>query len=88
LNIFKPQTSIVIDELISEITHEYDIVTVVNTHDMNSVMEIGDNICFLHEGQLEWSGTKEQVLASENENLQSFIFASPFLQRLRKQALG
>jgi phospholipid/cholesterol/gamma-HCH transport system ATP-binding protein len=55
---------------------------------MNSVMEIGDNICFLHEGRLEWSGTKDQVLASENENLQSFIFASPFLQKLRKSALG
>jgi len=83
-----PKTAILIDELISSITEEKNITTIINTHDMNSVMEIGDNICFLHEGQLEWSGTKEQVLASENENLQSFIFASPFLQRLRKQALG
>lgn len=83
-----PKTSILIDELISSITQEKKMTTIINTHDMNSVMEIGDNICFLHEGQLEWSGTKEQVLASENENLQSFIFASPFLQRLRKAALG
>ncbi|MEY3194264.1 MAG: hypothetical protein RIQ78_361 [Bacteroidota bacterium] len=83
-----PKTSILIDELISSITHENNITTVINTHDMNSVMEIGENICFLHDGMLEWSGTKEDVLASDNDNLQSFIFASPFLQRLRKAALG
>jgi len=83
-----PKTSIMIDELISSITQENNMTTVINTHDMNSVMEIGDNICFLHEGRLEWSGTKDQVLASDNENLQSFIFASPFLQKLRKSALG
>lgn len=82
-----PKTSILIDELISSITQEQNITTVINTHDMNSVMEIGDNICFLHEGGLEWSGTKDQVLESDNDNLQSFIFASPFLQRLRKSAL-
>ena len=81
-----PKTSIVIDELIRNITREDNITTIINTHDMNSVMEIGDNICFLHEGRLEWSGNKDQVLDSENENLQSFIFASPFLQRLRKAA--
>ena len=83
-----PKTAIMIDELISSITEENNITTIINTHDMNSVMEIGDNICFLHEGRLEWSGTKDQVLASDNENLQSFIFASPFLQKLRKSALG
>ena len=82
-----PKTAIVIDNLIQEITQEYNITTVINTHDMNSVMEIGNNICFLHEGRLEWSGHKEAVIASDNENLQSFIFASPFLQRLRKAAL-
>jgi len=81
-----PKTSIVIDELIRNITREDNITTIINTHDMNSVMEIGDNICFLHEGRLEWSGNKDEVLDSENENLQSFIFASPFLQRLRKAA--
>lgn len=83
-----PKTSIMIDELISSITQENNMTTVINTHDMNSVMEIGDNICFLHEGRLEWSGTKDEVLSSDNENLQSFIFASPFLQKLRKSALG
>lgn len=82
-----PKTSIVIDELISSITKENNITTIINTHDMNSVMEIGEKICFLHEGRLEWSGTKDEVLASENQNLQSFIFASPFLQRLRRSAL-
>lgn len=82
-----PKTSILIDELISSITQEQNITTIINTHDMNSVMEIGDNICFLHEGRLEWSGNKNEVLGSENDNLQSFIFASPFLQRLRKSAL-
>ena len=82
-----PKTSIVIDELIQNITREDNITTIINTHDMNSVMEIGENICFLHEGRLEWSGNKDQVLATENDNLQTFIFASPFLQRLRKAAL-
>lgn len=83
-----PKTAIVIDELIRDITRENNITTVINTHDMNSVMEIGDNICFLHQGLLEWSGTKAEVLESSNEHLQSFIFASPFLQRLRRAALG
>lgn len=83
-----PKTALVIDELIRSITIENNITTVINTHDMNSVMEIGDNICFLYEGKLEWSGNKSEVLQSDNENLQSFIFASPFLQRLREKALG
>jgi phospholipid/cholesterol/gamma-HCH transport system ATP-binding protein len=83
-----PKTSIVIDELIKDITIEKNITTVINTHDMNSVMEIGDNICFVHQGMLEWQGTKEEVLESTNSELQSFIFASPFLQRLRDRALG
>ena len=83
-----PKTSMVIDELIRNITKEDNITTIINTHDMNSVMEIGDNLCFLHEGRLEWSGHKDQVLTSTNQNLQSFIFASPFLQRLRRAALG
>lgn len=82
-----PKTAILIDELINDITKEKNITTIMNTHDMNSVMEIGDKICFLHEGHLEWSGDKSQVLTSDNDNLQSFIFASPFLQRLRKSAL-
>ncbi len=83
-----PKTSIVIDELIKSITIEKNITTVINTHDMNSVMEIGEKIVFIHNGMLEWEGTKSQVLASDNQELQSFIFASPFLQRLRDSALG
>ncbi|HRG69107.1 MAG: ATP-binding cassette domain-containing protein [Saprospiraceae bacterium] len=78
-----PKTSLVIDELIYAITKEENIITVINTHDMNSVMEIGDNIILIHEGQLAWTGTKDEVLSSDNKILQGFIFASPFLQRLK-----
>jgi phospholipid/cholesterol/gamma-HCH transport system ATP-binding protein len=77
-----PKTSITIDELISSITKDNNITTVINTHDMNSVMEIGENICLLNEGLLAWKGSKEQVLSSDNETLHDFIFASPFLQKL------
>ncbi len=83
-----PKTSIVIDELIHGITIENNITTVLNTHDMNSVMEIGDHIILLHDGEVAWSGTKDEVLDSDNEILQNFIFASPFLQRLRKAAIS
>jgi phospholipid/cholesterol/gamma-HCH transport system ATP-binding protein len=83
-----PKTSMVIDELIRSITVENNITTVINTHDMNSVMEIGDNITFIHQGRLEWQGNKDAVLESPNQELQTFIFASPFLQRLRDKALG
>lgn len=82
-----PKTAILIDELIKSITIEKDITTIINTHDMNSVMEIGDNIVFLHNGLLEWNGTKGEVLESDNELLQDFIFASPFLKRLRDSAI-
>lgn len=83
-----PKTSMVIDELIQSITIENNITTVINTHDMNSVMEIGDNIVFIHNGLLEWNGAKDQVLTSKNELLQDFIFASPFLRKLRDAALN
>ena len=83
-----PKTSIVIDELIKDITVEKNITTVINTHDMNSVMEVGDNIILLYKGEITWRGSKEDVLESDNEYLQDFIFASPFLQRLRARALG
>ncbi|MCS6929108.1 MAG: ATP-binding cassette domain-containing protein [Saprospiraceae bacterium] len=83
-----PKTAIVIDELIRSITKENSITTIINTHDMNSVMENGDNICFLFDGRVEWSGSRHEVLNSDNFNLQSFIFASPFLQRLRQAALS
>ena len=78
-----PKTSLVIDELIHGITIENTITTVINTHDMNSVMEIGDNIALLHEGRLAWEGNKDEVLSSNNEILQGFVFASPFLQKVR-----
>lgn len=77
-----PKTSITIDELISEITEENNITTIINTHDMNSVMEIGENICLLKDGYLAWKGSKDEVLDSKDENLHDFIFASPFLQKL------
>ncbi len=80
-----PKTALVIDELIYSITKENNIITVINTHDMNSVMEIGDNIFLLHEGKLAWKGNKDEVLTTDNETLESFIFASPFLQKLRKK---
>lgn len=83
-----PKTSLLIDELIRDITLENNITTIINTHDMNSVMEIGDSIALLYEGQVAWQGNKDEVLTSDNEILQGFIFASPFLQRLREAALG
>lgn len=78
-----PKTSIVIDELIKELTQEYNITTIINTHDMNSVMEIGEHIVFLHKGQKAWEGTSNQILDAEDNNLNSFIFASDFLREAR-----
>jgi phospholipid/cholesterol/gamma-HCH transport system ATP-binding protein len=75
-----PQTSLVIDKLIKEITLEYNITTVVNTHDMNSVMEIGDNIIYMYKGEKEWQGSREQIIFSKSERLNDFIFASEFLK--------
>ncbi len=82
-----PKTSILIDNLIRSITVENNITTVINTHDMNSVMEVGDSINLLFMGELAWKGNKDEVLTSDNQILQEFIFASPFLQRLRDSAL-
>ena len=75
-----PQTSLVIDKLIFDITKEFNITTVINTHDMNSVMEIGENILYMYNGQKEWTGTNEEIIFSKNERLNEFIFASNFLQ--------
>jgi len=75
-----PQTSMVIDKLIQEITVEYNITTVVNTHDMNSVMETGDHIIYMYEGLKEWEGSNQDIIFSKNEKLNKFIFASNFLQ--------
>lgn len=75
-----PQTSLLIDKLIQEITIEYNITTVINTHDMNSVMEIGDYILYMYEGYKEWEGSKKDIIYNKNEKLNNFIFASEFLQ--------
>ncbi|RYG50084.1 MAG: ATP-binding cassette domain-containing protein [Chitinophagaceae bacterium] len=75
-----PQTSMLIDQLIKDLTTEYNITTVINTHDMNSVMEIGDNILYMANGKKEWTGNSEEIIFSKNKNLNEFIFASQFLQ--------
>ena len=80
-----PKTSLIIDNLIHDITKEYNITTVINTHDMNSVINIGESIIFIREGNLEWSGTKDEVISSKNQALHDFIFASD-LSRKVKQA--
>jgi phospholipid/cholesterol/gamma-HCH transport system ATP-binding protein len=75
-----PQTSGLIDQLIKEITVEYNITTVINTHDMNSVMEIGDHIIYMYQGHKEWEGNNSEIIFSKNERLNDFIFASAFLK--------
>ncbi len=75
-----PQTSLLIDKLIKEITIEYNITTVVNTHDMNSVMETGDHIIYMYQGLKEWEGSNKEIIFSKNQRLNDFIFASEFLQ--------
>ncbi len=75
-----PQTSGLIDQLIKEITDEYKITTVINTHDMNSVMEIGDHIIYMYQGRKEWEGNSSEIIFSKNERLNDFIFASSFLK--------
>lgn len=82
-----PKTSIVIDELIIEITKEFNITTIINTHDMNSVMGIGEKVIFLHQGHKEWEGTSKQIIHVQNENLTNFIFASDFLQDARESMI-
>ncbi|MBN1989621.1 MAG: ATP-binding cassette domain-containing protein [Bacteroidales bacterium] len=78
-----PRTSIVIDNLIKEITEEYCMTTIVNTHDMNSVMGIGDKIIYIYQGKKWWEGTKEEILQSDNVELNDFVFASKLAKRLR-----
>jgi phospholipid/cholesterol/gamma-HCH transport system ATP-binding protein len=75
-----PQTSGLIDKLIHEITKEYSITTIVNTHDMNSVMEIGDHIIYMYQGSKEWEGNNKEIIFSKSEKLNDFIFASEFLK--------
>lgn len=78
-----PITSILIDELIKELTEEYSMTTIVNTHDMNSVMEIGEKIVFINEGVICWQGTKENILHSDCETLNDFVFANAMAKQLR-----
>ena len=79
-----PQTSIVIDNLIHDITTEYNITTIINTHDMNSVMEIGEKIVYIHQGKKWWEGTKEEILHADNAELNDFVFASAMAKRAKK----
>ncbi|WP_165026947.1 MULTISPECIES: ABC transporter ATP-binding protein [unclassified Dysgonomonas] len=78
-----PQTSLVIDELIHDITKEYNITTIINTHDMNSVMNIGEKINFIKEGNLEWQGTSDDVMSSTNEDFNDFVFASDLFKKVK-----
>ncbi len=79
-----PKTSLVIDDLISGITHEFHMTTIINTHDMNSVMGIGENIVFIANGRKEWQGAKEDIMTSTNEPLNSFIFASDLFRKIKE----
>lgn len=82
-----PQTSLVIDKLIRELTVEYNITTVINTHDMNSVMEIGDYILYMYQGKKEWEGTRQDIIFSKNQRLNDFIFASDFLRDAKRMRM-
>ena len=79
-----PKTSLVIDDLLHSITQEYNMTTIINTHDMNSVMGIGENIIFIYEGEKAWQGVSSEVMGSTNEKLTDFIFASDLLKNMRK----
>jgi phospholipid/cholesterol/gamma-HCH transport system ATP-binding protein len=78
-----PVTSIVIDSLIKEITEEFNITTIVNTHDMNSVLEIGDKVVFIYKGKKTWEGTKDDIMTADNKYLNDFIFASPLSKKVK-----
>jgi len=79
-----PQTSIVIDELIKEITEDYKMTTIINTHDMNTVMESGDHILYMHQGLKQWEGSSKEIFTSQNTLLNDFVFASSMLRELRE----
>ena len=80
-----PKTALIIDELLTDITHEFGITTIINTHDLNSVIVIGETISFIYEGHLAWRGSSQNVLTSDNEKLNDFIFAQPLTQRIRQE---
>ncbi len=79
-----PKTSLVIDELLSGITKDFNITTIINTHDMNSVMGIGEKIIFIYEGRKEWEGTKDEVMSATNKNLNDLVFASDLFKKVRQ----
>jgi len=79
-----PQTAIVIDRLISEITKEFKITTVINTHDMNSVMEIGDHVLFIYKGNLWWEGSSDEILTTGNKEVEDFVYASELVRKLKE----
>jgi phospholipid/cholesterol/gamma-HCH transport system ATP-binding protein len=83
-----PETSMVIDALIHSITVDLQITTIINTHDMNSVMEIGDNILFISEGEMCWEGNRTEILHSENQKLQEFVFANKQYQKIRDDKIN
>lgn len=79
-----PQTSLIIDQLIHEITQEFDITTIINSHDMNSVMEIGENIYYFNKGEKAWHGTKDDIFHADSEALNNFVFASELYKKVKK----
>lgn len=79
-----PKTSLIIDKLISDITHEFDITTIINSHDMNSVMEIGENIIFIEKGEMAWQGNKDDIFHVDNEALNDFVFASELYKQVKQ----
>jgi phospholipid/cholesterol/gamma-HCH transport system ATP-binding protein len=82
-----PKTSLVIDELLSSITKEFNITTIINTHDMNSVMGIGENIAFIYKGHKEWQGNKDQVMGATNKRLNDLVFASDLFRKVKEMEL-
>lgn len=83
-----PRTSILIDELLRDITHEYNITTIINTHDMNSVLGIGENIVFINKGHREWVGDMNQIYQSNNEALNDFVFATDLFKKVKEAAIS
>ena len=80
-----PKTSLVIDELLTDITHDLDITTIINTHDMNSVMGIGESIIFIYKGKIEWRGTSQEVVSANNQRLNDLVFASDLFKKVKKE---
>ena len=82
-----PKTSLVIDELLQSITREFNMTTIINTHDMNSVMGIGENIIFIYQGMAAWNGNKDQIMTSTNQKLNDFIFASDLFKKVKEEEM-